>query len=274
MVTRQRTTPCSLNATATHDTKRGEDVRIRLNVLSEIPDQWIRIVQHWFELNRHARVPVDGKPAPAVNDEYFIYQSILGGFPGDIQPSENWVARLQEYLVKAFREAKVNTGWESPEENYEMRQRVRDKIINHNNEFLNSLMQFLKDIMPHANTNAIGQMLIKITAPGIPDMYQGCELWDLSYVDPDNRRPVDYKSRKNYLTLIREKEKDNPAYLFSFLSDNRELGLEKLFVAWKALNFRRANSNFLAMVNTCPFRYQVDDPLRARTHAVMRTSGY
>jgi (1->4)-alpha-D-glucan 1-alpha-D-glucosylmutase len=247
MIGRQQATPFSLNATATHDTKRGEDVRIRINVLSEIPGQWITIVQKWFEINKDAHVTVNGKPAPAVNDEYFIYQSILGGFPDDIQPSENWVARVQEYLIKAFREAKVNTSWESPDENYENAcTSFVDKIINHNNEFRKSLMQFLKDILPYGNANAIGQMLIKVTAPGIPDMYQGCELWDLSYVDPDNRRPVDYKIRKNYLAQIREKEKDNPANLFSFLSDNRELGIEKLFVAWKALNFRRANSKIFS----------------------------
>lgn len=262
MISRQRSTPFSLNATATHDTKRGEDVRIRLNVLSEIPDQWIRIVQNWFEINKDARVTLDGKPAPAVNDEYFIYQSILGGFPDDIQPSENWVVRLQDYLVKAFREAKVNTSWESPDENYENACRnFVDKIINHNNEFLSSLMQFLTNILPYANANAIGQILIKITAPGIPDIYQGCELWDLSYVDPDNRRPVDYKIRKKYLDQIREKKNNNPAGVFSFLSKHREQGIEKLFVAWKALNFRRGHSKIFSHGDYLPLVVSGSQPV-------------
>ena len=102
MVIRQQTTPFSLNTTATHDTKRGEDVRIRLNVLSEIPDQWIHVVKKWFETNSGARTVLDGRPAPTVNDEYFIYQSIVGGFPEDLKASESWVSRLQEYLVKAL----------------------------------------------------------------------------------------------------------------------------------------------------------------------------
>ena len=242
MVTRQQTTPYSLNTTATHDTKRGEDVRIRLNVLSEIPDQWIRVVEKWFELNKEAHTVVDDRVAPSVNDEYFIYQSIVGGLPEDLEPSDTWVSRLQEYLVKALREAKVNTSWESPDDNYENACKDFIKRIISNREFIGSVTELLKVILPYANANAIGQMLIKITAPGIPDVYQGCEQWDLSYVDPDNRRAVDYQIRRQFLDQIREKDKSDPSTVFSFLDKYREQGVEKFFVGMKALNFRRSHN--------------------------------
>ena len=262
MISRQQATPFSLNATATHDTKRGEDVRTRLNVLSEIPDRWIKLVESWFDINRNARVDVNGKQAPIVNDEYFIYQSILGGFPDDLQPSEFWLGRLQAYLVKALREAKVNTSWEEPDENYENAcKEFVSRIIKGNGKFLNSLTQFLKDILPFANTNAMGQMLIKITAPGIPDVYQGCELWDLSYVDPDNRRPVDYGIRKKWLNQIREKENNDLGNLFSFLGDHRGLGIEKLYVAWKALNFRRAHNEVFTHGEYLPLQVSGRQPV-------------
>src|SRR5690606_25927081 len=116
-----------------------------------------------------------------------------------------------------------------------------EKIIR-NQEFISSTVQFLNIILPHANAYAIGQMLFKITAPGVPDIYQGCELWDLSYVDPDNRRAVDYKIRKKFLDQIREKEEVDPKSVFSFLEEHRDRGAEKLFVAMKALNFRRSHN--------------------------------
>ena len=239
---RQQTTPFSLNTTATHDTKRGEDVRIRLNLLSEIPEQWIHVVESWFKMNKDYHTLIDGRHAPSVNDEYFIYQSIIGGFPEDLKPSESWVSRLQEYLVKALREAKMNTSWEAPDDGYENGCKEFVEKIIRNQEFISSAVQFLNIILPHANAYAIGQMLIKITAPGVPDIYQGCELWDLSYVDPDNRRAVDYKIRKKFLDQIREKEEVDPKSVFSFLEEHRDRGAEKLFVAMKALNFRRSHN--------------------------------
>ncbi len=240
MVLRQQTTPLSLNATATHDTKRGEDVRIRLNVLSEIPESWITTVQRWFEMNKSWTLSLDEVRAPTVNDEYFIYQSIVGGFPEDFKISENWETRLREYLIKVVREAKVNSSWEAPNEAYEngCTEFIKN-ILKEDSAFLQSAVQFIKKLVGYASTNALGQVLIKITAPGIPDVYQGCELWDLSYVDPDNRRPVDYSIRQKYLMQIELKEKEGFAALRSFLANHRELGLEKLFVTWKVLNLRR-----------------------------------
>ena len=245
MITRHKTAPLSLNATATHDTKRGEDVRIRLNVLSEIPEAWTSVVQDWMELNQ-GHTTKKGTRTISINDEYFIYQSIIGGFPEDLEVSEDWINRLQEYLIKVAREAKVNSSWELPNEKYE--QAVKEfvaNILQKDSEFLKSAMLFIGNILKSARTYALGQTLIKIIAPGIPDFYQGCELWDLSYVDPDNRRPVDYGCRKKYLDKIRQKEKEGNEALISYLKTHEEAGLMKMFVAWKALNFRNSNSQLL-----------------------------
>lgn len=247
---RQRITPFSLNATATHDTKRGEDVRIRLNVLSEIPGEWKKTVQQWFEMNKKWNVSLNGRNAPDVNDQYFIYQSIVGGFPEDFKVSEEWVNRLKEYLIKVVREAKVNSSWESPNDHYESAcTQFIESILKDEKGFLKELSRLSRIIFTHASVNALGQVLIKITAPGIPDVYQGCELWDLSYVDPDNRRPVDYETRKQYLRQIKLKEREGNAVLFAYLIDHRNNGIEKLFVTAKALNFRRINPKIFTTGN-------------------------
>ena len=240
MLERQQAAPLSLNATATHDTKRGEDVRVRLNVLSEVPDEWQTVVNQWLEMNKQFRQQVRGKTAPSINDEYFIYQSLVGGFPEDLIVSDTWIKRLQKYIIKVVREAKVNSNWESPDENYENAcTEFIAEILKDDRQFLPSVLSVVQKNSRYANIHALTQVLIKITAPGIPDVYQGCELWDLSYVDPDNRRPVDYPVRKNYLNEIIQKEKDGFDQLLKFLASHRNAGVEKLFVTWKALNFRK-----------------------------------
>lgn len=240
MINRQRLSPLALNATATHDTKRGEDARIRLNVLSELPELWQDHVTRWFSLNRFFRQEVGGQAAPHANDEYFIYQSIVGGFPEDLVVSAQWVERLKAYLIKVVREAKVNSSWDAPNERYEAAcTGFVTQILSDGSAFLKDLMPFLRLVYLYSQHYALGQVLLKITAPGIPDIYQGCELWDLSYVDPDNRRPVDYIRRIQSLQEIMIKEKEGTDALFLFLKERRQEGLEKLFVTWKALNFRK-----------------------------------
>lgn len=241
MESRQQRSSLSLNATATHDTKRGEDVRIRLNVLSEIPDRWKLKVTHWLEMNK-AFSHTEGKKNLTMNDEYFIYQSIVGGFPEDLIVSDTWVKRLQEYLIKVVREAKVNSNWESPDEDYENAcTQFIEHVLNDKNKFLPGVVPFVQNLLESSNVYGLGQALIKITAPGIPDIYQGCELWDLSYVDPDNRRPVDYALRRTFVEEIIQKEKQGTQSLFAFLAAHKNVGIEKLFVTWKTLNFRKKN---------------------------------
>ncbi|HZB14615.1 MAG TPA: hypothetical protein VE467_16365, partial [Chryseolinea sp.] len=237
MTVRQKSAPYSLNATATHDTKRGEDVRLRLNVLSDIPDRWREIVKLWLASN--GQNGGNGQ-RPEINDEYFIYQSIIGGFPEDLKITDAWINRLKEYLVKVVREAKVNSNWESPNEVYEkVCTDFIETILKESDILQSDILPFAQSVIDIASDNTLGQLLIKITAPGIPDIYQGCELWDLSWVDPDNRRPVDFEIRKKYLEEIIRQEKGNSEGLLPFLLEHRDLGFEKLFVSWRALNFRK-----------------------------------
>lgn len=242
MQARLASTPLSLNATATHDTKRGEDARIRINVLSRIPGAWREHVLRWMKINAPYRTVMDGRTIPGVNDEYFIYQSMLGGFPEDFSVTEDWIERVQAYLNKALREAKVHSNWSDPDEQYEngCAEFVR-RILHPDHRFLESFVPFVKTVCEHAMVYSLSQTLIKLTAPGIPDVYQGCELWDLSFVDPDNRRPVNYEKRMEFLFQLVIKEEKGKQAVMEYLKENREAGAEKLFITWKTLNFRRLN---------------------------------
>lgn len=241
MSIRQAATPLSLNATATHDTKRGEDARVRINVLSRIPVLWREHVNHWLDINSCCRTTINGRTVPELNDEYFIYQSMLGGFPEDFTVTEEWIKRVQSYLNKALREAKINTNWSEPDEEYEKAcEEFIARILRQDHAFLPSFVPFLKTVCEHAMVYSLSQTLVKLTAPGIPDIYQGCELWDLSFVDPDNRRPVDYDKRMQFLFQLVLKEEKGKDALFDYLREHREAGIEKLYVIWKTLNVRKS----------------------------------
>lgn len=247
MQMRLSTTPLSLNATATHDTKRGEDARLRINVLSRIPDEWIGHTLEWLEMNQRFRSRIGGKEAPSINDEYFVYQALLGGFPHDFIVTDEWIGRVQAYLVKALREAKIHSNWSSPDEAYEKAcEQFIGNILDPGHTFLNSFVPFVKSVCQYSSVSSLTQTLIKLTAPGIPDVYQGCELWDLSFVDPDNRRPVDYSRRMELLFQLVMKEGKGVDAVFEYLRQNRDEGAEKLYLIWKVLNFRRANSLLFA----------------------------
>lgn len=253
MLFRQATTPLSLNATATHDTKRGEDARVRINVLSRIPEVWQEKVREWLDINKTFRKTMDGRIVPQLNDEYFIYQSMLGGFPEDFQVTDEWIKRVQAFMNKALREAKVNTNWSEPDEAYERAcEEFIENILKKDHVFLSSFVPFVKTVCEHAMVYTLSQTLIKLTAPGIPDIYQGCELWDLSFVDPDNRRPVDYDKRMQFLFQLVIQEQKGKEALFEYLKENREAGIEKLFITWKTLNFRRSNHQLFAAGDYIP----------------------
>ena len=239
MTGRQKQYPYSLNATSTHDTKRGEDGRIRLLVLSWFTNDWKNHVQHWQQLNVKYVTTVNNQRTPAPQDEYFIYQSILSGFPADGEVTEEFITRLKEYIIKALREAKINSNWHDPVTAYEDACcSFIEKIFTPQHHFIKNFRAFFEVIQQYANILSLTQTLIKITAPGIPDIYQGCELWNLSYVDPDNRRPVDYSIRQQYLQQIIELEKKDAVELLTHLAAKRNEGLEKLYVTWKSLQCR------------------------------------
>jgi (1->4)-alpha-D-glucan 1-alpha-D-glucosylmutase len=197
---------CGLVATSTHDTKRGEDVRARLNLLSEMPAAWGSHVTRWSRLNRLKRRQVDDQPAPTRNDEYLIYQTLVGSWPLALidaaEPGpelDAYVERVVATMTKALREAKERSSWTQPNEPYEAAvtefvRRILD--AGRPNLFLTDFQAFHRRIAALGMVNGLAQTVLKLTIPGVPDIYQGTELWDLSLVDPDNRRPVDYAERR------------------------------------------------------------------------------
>jgi len=227
MIVRQQQTPHALNTTATHDTKRGEDGRMRLNMLSLFVEEWKELVENWREMNQAGVL---------LNDEYFIYQSIVSGYVD----GESIIERLQEYVVKALREGKVNSGWSSPDEGYEQKAKDFVSRVMRSKPFLVSLVPFIEKLDSYGYTGSLAQTLLKMTAPGVPDMYQGTELWDYSYVDPDNRRPVDYGVRAG---MLKEMSGLSGAGLFEYLERYRKRGAEKLYLVWKVLHYRKELRN-------------------------------
>jgi (1->4)-alpha-D-glucan 1-alpha-D-glucosylmutase len=206
MSDRLRRWPGALSATATHDAKRGEDVRARLNVLSEIPGAWKAAVSKWRALNRRFKADVRGVPAPDPNEEYFLYQTLVGIWPFE-EAAAATRDRVRAYMTKALREAKVHTSWLSPDEAYEDAvSAFVDAILDRRRAapFLHAFEAFEGRVAELGIYNSLAQLLIKVTAPGVPDFYQGTELWDLSLVDPDNRRPVDYGLRNVILRGLAE----------------------------------------------------------------------
>jgi (1->4)-alpha-D-glucan 1-alpha-D-glucosylmutase len=207
MARRQRTWPFAMSTTATHDTKRGEDVRARINVLSEIPGAWKAAVTRWRTLNRRYKTDVGGHLAPGANEEYLLYQTLVGVWPFEDRAADRAALRdrVVAYMTKALREAKVHTSWVRPDEAYEKAVgRFVDAILDRQrpNPFLQAFLPFQKRVAELGIYNSLAQLLIKVTAPGVPDFYQGTELWDLSLVDPDNRRPVDYRERADSLDRL------------------------------------------------------------------------
>jgi (1->4)-alpha-D-glucan 1-alpha-D-glucosylmutase len=242
MTERQRRWPGALSATSTHDTKRGEDVRARLNVLSEMPGAWKASVTKWRALNRRFKIDVMGAPAPDPNEEYLLYQTLVGVWP--FEPDAEIDRRLTDYMTKALREAKVHTSWLSPQEEYEHAvHEFVHAILDRRRAgvFLRSFEDFQARVAELGIYNSLAQLLIKITAPGVPDFYQGTELWDLNLVDPDNRRPVDYAKRGALLAALPSVESCRaPAACAEELLQQRRDGRVKMFVATRALHARRA----------------------------------
>jgi len=235
---RLRRSPHALSATATHDTKRGEDVRARINVLSEIPADWRARAAAWQRLNRKHRTMVDGAPVPGANTEYFIYQTLVGAWPLDRE-------RLSRYLMKAVREAKVHTSWVNPNARYdEAIARFAEAILDPDRSaaFLEDFTLFHARVAHFGTLNSLGQTLVKLTAPGVPDFYQGSELWDLSLVDPDNRRPVDWAERRRLLDELLTAVAAAPdrAALAHELVKTRADARVKLFVIHEGLRVRHA----------------------------------
>ncbi len=256
--------PGSMVGTSTHDTKRSEDVRARINVLSEIPHWWRANVTRWARINRRFRREVDGRPAPIRNDEYLFYQIVYGIWPLDppgADEHEQMVDRVVRYMEKATHEAKLRTSWISPDPHYDeaVARFVRDVLRNEpNNRFLPALREFHEQTVDWGLYTALSQTLLKLTVPGVPDIYQGQELWAFPLVDPDNRRPVDFDRCRWLLGEIEGLAADSER--LGRLA--RELGASprdarlKLFVTWRTLQFRRAHARLFEAANYEPLRVE------------------
>lgn len=237
---RLRRHPYSMVATATHDHKRGEDTRLRIDALSEMPADWSRHVRRWTRLNRFKKRDIDGRPAPGRNDEYLLYQTLVGAWPLDLHASggEGMAAfrdRIAAYMLKAVRESKLRSSWSAPDTDYENAlERFVHGILDpaRGAGFLADFQGFHDRIARIAAVGGLSQPLLRTTVPGVPDLYQGTEFWDLSLVDPDNRRPVDWDRRRS--GLENEDRDPDPAAL---LRDWRD-GRVKQHVVARALRLR------------------------------------
>jgi len=239
---RMRQWPAAMNATATHDTKRGEDARMRLAALSEIPEEWQKALKHFKKINSAAKDRREGQEIPDANDEYFLYQTMLASWPFSDEDLDAFRMRLREYLVKAVREAKEHTGWLKPDEEYEEAFVSFAETITRpspDNSFLEAFRPLQKKAAHLGVINSLAQTLIKITSPGVPDFYQGTELWDLSFVDPDNRRPVDFGLRTQYLDQLIQGFQSDLQALSAELLQHPEDGRIKMFLIHRALAARR-----------------------------------
>jgi (1->4)-alpha-D-glucan 1-alpha-D-glucosylmutase len=270
---RKKRWPHAMNTTATHDTKRGEDARARICVLSELAEEWDECLKSWSKMNRAWKIKIKGQEAPDRNDEYFLYQTLIGCYPVG-ETDGDLLNRLGEYLVKAVREAKVHTEWLKPDLAYEeaFTQFAAALLAPaQENRFLSEFVPFAQKIAHCGMYNSLGQTLLKFAVPGVADCYQGTELWDLSLVDPDNRRPVNFAKRLEVLEALKSAEaEDRPALLRELLQHWQD-GRIKFYLTYKLANVRRLHSEVLVEGDYVPL--ESSGELSDRVCAFARRSG-
>ncbi|HUP97512.1 MAG TPA: malto-oligosyltrehalose synthase [Usitatibacter sp.] len=239
---RARHWPHTMLATSTHDNKRSEDVRARIDVISEKVPEWRLQLRKWSRMNDVHRSEVDGVPAPSRNDEYLLYQTLLGSFPLDGSPLAEYTDRILAYMQKAMREAKQHSSWANVNEPYEaaVQRYVRALLNEHSGAaFLEDLRAAATPVAWTGYLNGLSMVTVKLTSPGVPDTYQGNEVWDFSLVDPDNRRPVDYERRRALLGELESLEAPLEQPLADMLRSLPD-GRAKLYVLWRLLQLRKA----------------------------------
>ncbi len=253
--TRRGRWPGSLAATSTHDTKRSEDVRVRIAALTEAPREWRALLARWARTNRRYRAEVDGEAAPDRNDEVLLYQTLVGTFP-DPAPKPGteafraYASRVTAYMQKALREAKVHTSWTNVHAEYERAVARFAEAVLASSEFMEGFAPFARRIAAAGRLSSLAQVALKLGSPGPCDVYQGCELWDLSLVDPDNRRPVDFTQRAKLLDELRRRVAEGPserAALAREVSRPEALpdGRAKLLLLREGLCLRREHPDLL-----------------------------
>jgi (1->4)-alpha-D-glucan 1-alpha-D-glucosylmutase len=226
--------PHAMLATSTHDTKRSEDVRARLALLSEIPEEWTEAVRRWAAHNEAYR----SEGVPDRNAEYLLYQTLVGAWPIETE-------RVRMFMEKAAREAKTYTSWARPDSSYEERLQGFIQSVLDDREFVSDLEEFIEPLIEPGRVNALSQTLIKLIAPGVPDFYQGTELWNLDLVDPDNRRPVDFELRRRLLAETKQLPVEE-------IVARMDEGLPKLWVIRRALELRRLHPEIFTSEDYLP----------------------
>jgi (1->4)-alpha-D-glucan 1-alpha-D-glucosylmutase len=269
--------PHTMSASGTHDAKRGEDFRARLHVLSEVADEWIAAVKQWNKMTRPLWAEADGDAAPDRNELYLLYQTLVGTWPAEpLNDSERaaYVERIQHYMQKALREAKLHTSWVSPSAIYEstVAEFVRRLLTDADAAAVrDDLAAFAARIAHAGYVNGLTQVVLKALLPGVPDFYQGTEYWDFNLVDPDNRRPVDYASRRQSLDEMQRRFAESPRQLAAELSARLTDDRTKQFVTWRAL---AARSQWPAVVTRGDYTaLQVDGQQASHAYAFARSHG-
>jgi malto-oligosyltrehalose synthase len=258
--------PDSMLSTSTHDSKRSEDVRARINVLSEIPLVWLLHLRRWRDSNRGTKLLIDGLPAPTRNDEYLLYQTLVGTWPAYPVDDAGWktyVERIEQYAVKAAREAKEHTSWANTNAEYEgalvgFIRALLDRSVQ--SRFIPDFEEFARRVARIGTFNSLSQTLLKLTSPGVPDIYQGNELLEFSLVDPDSRRPVDYDRRRELFARLQNdvaSSSDLPAKVRNLLSTCGS-NAAKQYLTWKTLTFRREHAALFQRGSYIALRAQAD----------------
>jgi malto-oligosyltrehalose synthase len=253
MIDRQQKWPLSINGTSTHDTKRGEDVRARLNVLTDIPEEWFSVVEEWRNLN----AALKQNNLPDANDEYLIYQTLIGAYPMPGEDEDHFSTRIQDYLQKAMREAKTHSNWTTPNEEYEGAAKdFAVRLLEIDKPFWASFEKLHKKVSDFGIINSLAQVLLKFTCPGVPDVYQGTEFWDFSLVDPDNRRPVNYEERQRFMEELEAQANEEHENLMSHLWEKRYSAKIKLWLVHQLLKVRKNNAEVFSKGHYIPLTIQ------------------
>lgn len=266
--------PYTLTTLSTHDTKRSSDVRMRLNVMSEIPEEWKLALKNWSQINAIHKTMLEGELEPGLNTEYFIYQTLVGTWPDEESDDASYtifVERMWQCFLKAVREAKVYTSWAEPDEHYE---KALHKFVHHildrstENPFLSQLIAWQKKISYFGKLNSLSAAVLQLASPGVVDVYQGTELYDYSLVDPDNRRPVDYSLRVSLLQEMRANTEAFPIKkrLAEWVSKGSDQA--KLFILWRGLHIRSKHPYLFLNAEYIPL--EVKGPLENHIIAFMR----
>lgn len=244
----------TMNASSTHDSKRGEDVRARIDVLSEVPDDWAKHVRRWMRMNARLRTRTAAGAAPDPTDELYLYQTLVGTWPIHASQRAGYARRVREHMRKAAREAKRRTSWIDPDERYETALDIFVRKALANATFRTDLAGFARSIAVHGAVNSLARLVVKVCAQGVPDGYQGAELWYLRLVDPDNRAPVDFDIGQRTLEELSDAFERDPSRLLREITRRWPDGRIKLFTTWRALTIRRDHSGCLAAGKYVPLQ--------------------